>query len=187
MDDRRQWMALALAAALTAVALRGVPSWENAQTDVCVQAGIISAATIVVLLVTRFLGSTGIAIERAWTAVFLAGMPVVYIVRWLVAKGGGAHPAWLWIELLGFPLYAGLAVAGLRRSPWFLVAGIAAHGLAWDAWHYLNTAYIPMWYVTGCLLVDVGLSLYLATRVPAWRDWTRTRTIPGTALPQEAR
>lgn len=187
MDDLRQWMALALAAALTAVILRGVPSWENARTDVCVQAAIFAGATIVVLLVTRFLGSTGIAIERGWMAVFLAGMPVVYIVRWLVARGGGGHPAWLWVELLGLPLYAGLAVAGLRRSPWFLVAGIAAHGLAWDAWHYLNTAYIPVWYVTGCLLVDVGLGLYLATRVPAWRAWERTRLVPGTALPQEPR
>jgi hypothetical protein len=175
MDDRRQWMALALAAALTAVALRSVPSWENALTDVRLQAAIFAGATIVVLLVTRFLGSAGIAIERAWTAVFLAGMPVVYIVSWLVAKGGAAHPAWLSVELLGLPVYAGLAVAGLRRSPWFLVAGIAAHGLGWDSWHYLNAAYIPIWYVTACLLVDLGISLYLATRVPAWRDWKRTR------------
>ena len=187
MDDRRQWMALALAAALTAVALQGVPSWESALTDVCVQAFLFAGATIVALLVTRFLGSAGIAIERAWSAVFLAGMPVVYIVRWLVAEGGGAHPAWLSVELLGLPVYAGLAVAGLRSSPWFLVAGIAAHGLAWDSWHYLNTAYIPVWYVIGCLLVDVGLSLYLATRVPAWREWERARPIPGTALPQEPR
>lgn len=175
MDNLRQWMALALAAALTVFALRTVPSWADVLTDICLQASIAGGATIVVLFVTRFLGSAGIAIERVWSAVFLAGMPVVYIVRWLVEKGGGAHPAWFWVELLGFPLYAGLAIAGLKRSPWFLVAGIAAHGLAWDAIHYLNTAYIPVWYVTGCLLVDVGLSLYLATRVPAWRDSERGR------------
>jgi hypothetical protein len=94
----------------------------------------------------------------------------------IVEKGGGAHPVWLWVELFGLPVYAGLAVAGLKRSPWFLVAGIAAHGVGWDSWHYLNAAYIPTWYVTGCLLVDVSLGLYLATRVPAWRDWERTRT-----------
>jgi hypothetical protein len=170
VDDLRHWMALAMAAALTAVALHGVPSWGGALTDVRVQAMIFAGATIIVLLVTRFLGSAGIAIERVWAAVFLAGMPVVYIVSWLVARGGGAHPVWLWVELFGLPVYAGLAVAGLKRSPWFLVAGIAAHGLAWDSWHYLNAAYIPAWYATSCLLVDVGLGLYLATRVPAWRD-----------------
>ena len=80
-------------------------------------------------------------------------------------RGGDAG---LWIEIAGFPLYAVLALLGLKRSPWFLVAGIAGHGVAWDAWH-LGSAYIPDWYALGCLLVDIGMSLYVAARIPAWR------------------
>jgi hypothetical protein len=175
VDDLRQWLALAVAAALTAVILAGVPSWANPLSDVCLQAAIAAGATIVVLFVTRFLGPPGIAFERVWMAAFLGGMPVVYIVRCLASGGGGSGSVWLWVELAGLPVYAGLAVAGLKRSPWLLAAGVAAHGLAWDSWHYWNTAYIPRWYVIGCLLVDVGLGLYLATRVPVWRNWERQR------------
>ena len=76
----------------------------------------------------------------------------------------------LWVEIAGVPVYATLAVLGLRRSPWFLAAGIAGHGLAWDSWHYYaNTGYIPSWYAIGCFLVDLGLGLYIAARIPAWQ------------------
>jgi hypothetical protein len=78
----------------------------------------------------------------------------------------------LWIELLGLVVYVALAVLGLKVSPWFLVVGIAAHGLAWDSWHY-HSAYIPNWYAIACLLADIGLSVYIAARIPAWRDWQR--------------
>jgi hypothetical protein len=169
----RELAALALAAALFAVGLWGVPSWRGAVFEVCHLAAIAGVATLVLLSVTRQLGARGVSIERGWSALFLIGMPVVYIVGWLTAANGRPSPTWLWVELLGLPIYVTLAWLGLRRSPWFLVAGIAAHGLGWDAWHYaLHGAYIPTWYVTGCLLADVGLSLYLATRVPTW---TRSR------------
>jgi hypothetical protein len=170
MDRSRERAALALATALFAFGLCGVPSWRGALLDVCHLAAIAGGVTLVLLFVTRRLGARGIAVERAWSALFLVGMPVVYIVGWLGAGGSGASGAWLLVELLGFAIYSTLALLGLRRSPWFLVAGIAAHGVAWDAWHYaLESAYIPAWYLTGCLLADVGLSVYLATRVPAWR------------------
>jgi hypothetical protein len=170
MDRFRERAALALATALFAVGLYGVPWRRGALLDVCHHAVIAGAVTLLLLFVTRRLGARGIAVERAWSALFLAGMPVVYIVGWLAARGGGASGAWLWVELLGLPIYSTLALLGVMRSPWFLVGGIAAHGVAWDAWHYaLDSAYIPTWYVTGCLLADVGLSLYLATRVSLWR------------------
>jgi hypothetical protein len=163
-------LALGVATLLMAAGLFLVPSWHGALLDVCHHAAIAGLVTLLLLYVTRHLGARGIAIERAWCAIFLLGMPVVYIVGWLTAAGGGTGTSWLAIELLGLPVYAALALLGLRRSPWFLVFGIAAHGVGWDAWHYaLHSAYIPTWYVTACLLADVGLSLYLATRVRAWR------------------
>jgi hypothetical protein len=175
MDKLRERAALGLATVLFAIGFFSVPSWQGALLDVCHHAAVAGLLTIALLWVTRRFGARGIATERISLALFLAGMPVVYIVSWLVAGGGGAHPAWLWVELLGLPLYAGLAALGLLRSPWFLVAGIGAHGIGWDAWHYKISGYVPTWYVTACLLADVGLSLYLATRVPAWRAWQAGR------------
>ena len=166
----KEKLAFGFAAALTAVSLHLVPSWQGAFTDPCHLALVFSAGTIVVLLVTRHLGRQGIAIERRVLALFLAGMPLVYVASWLVTRGAGASNRWLWVEIAAFPLYASLAALGLTRSPWLLAAGIAAHGVAWDSWHYFtNTAYVPVWYAIGCFLVDVGLGLYIATRIPAWQ------------------
>jgi hypothetical protein len=162
--------ALGFAAILTAISLYLVPSWQGALTDPCHLAGILAGATIVVLFGTRHLGRRGMVIERRVLALFLAGMPLIYVTGWLVSRGAGAPGWWLWVEIAGVPLYTALAVLGLTRSPWFLAAGIAAHGVAWDSWHYYsNTGYIPSWYATGCFLVDIGLGIYIAARIPAWQ------------------
>lgn len=166
----KEKLALGVAAALTAVTLYLVPSWQAAFTDPCHIAGILSAGTIVLLLVTRHLGRRGIVIERRFLALFLAGMPLIYVASWLATRGAGTSSGWLWVEIAGVPLYSALAALGLTRSPWFLALGIVAHGVAWDSWHYFaNTGYIPHWYAIGCFLVDVGLGLYIATRIPVWQ------------------
>jgi len=170
----KERIALAVATVLTAVGIYMVPSWQGFLTDVCLQAAVFAAATIVLMHVTRFLGRRGIAIERIALALFLAGMPLVYIVRWLVFRSG-AGTGWLWIELFGLIVYVALAVLGLKMSPWFLAAGIAGHGFGWDLWHYYVTAtYIPHWYSIACLLADIGLGIYITARIPVWRDWQRS-------------
>jgi hypothetical protein len=164
-------IALAFATVLTAVGLSLAPSWRAILTDPCLQAGAAAAATIVLLYVTLLLGARGIAIERIVLALFLAAMPVVYILRWFLDRDGAGRE-WLWLELLGFVVYAALAVLGLKVSPWYLAGGIAAHGIAWDAWHYFTAeTYMPHWYAIACMLVDVGLGVYVAARIPAWREW----------------
>ena len=166
----KEKLALGFAAALTAISLYLVPSWQAAFTDPCHIAGILSTGTIVLLIVTRHLGRSGIVIERRFLALFLAGMPLVSVATWLVTRGAGAGSGWLWVEIAGVPLYTALAIFGLMRSPWLLAGGIVAHGVAWDSWHYFTkTAYLPTWYAIGCFLVDVGLGLYIATRIPAWQ------------------
>ncbi len=75
---------------------------------------------------------------------------------------------WLGVEAAGLLVYAAFAVLGFKRSPWFLVAGIMAHGLAWDIWHIGNSRYIPNWYSVGCLVVDVSLGVYVAIRIAMW-------------------
>jgi hypothetical protein len=164
----KERIALAAGTVLTAIGIYLAPSWRNILTDVCLQAAVFAGGTIALMYVTRFLGRRGIAIERIALALFLAGMPLVYIVRWLVSRAG-AGSGWLWVELSGLVVYATLAVLGLKVSPWFLVAGIAGHGLAWDSWHYYaNETYIPHWYAIACLLADIGLGAYVGARIPTW-------------------
>jgi len=170
MSLLRERVALAVATVLVGASLVIVPSWRGQWLEICHLALIASAITLALLFVTRHLGRRGIAIERASCAAFLAGMPVVYVVAWLESGGGDISQAWLWVEIAGFPVYASLAVLGLVRAPWFIVIGIAAHGITWDAWHFAqHSAYIPTWYAIACLIVDVGLAVYLGTRVAAWR------------------
>jgi len=166
----KERIALGVATLLIAIGIYLVPSWQGIRTDVCLQAAAVTIATIVLLYVTRFLGARGIAIERIVLALFLAAMPVVYLLRWLLNRDGAGNE-WLWLELLGFVVYGALAVLGLKVSPWYLAVGIAAHGAAWDIWHYfIEETYMPHWYAIACLLVDVGLGLYVAARIPAWRQ-----------------
>ena len=130
------------------------------------QAALALMVTAAVILGQRARGRRGSAFERWWLALFLAGMPLVYLADWAVA--GSAHTVgWLGVELAGFVIFASLAVLGVRRSPWFLVAGIVGHGLGWDLWHH-GVGFVPDWYATGCLVADLGLGVYAATQVRAW-------------------
>jgi hypothetical protein len=158
--------ALAGAVLTTGAALAFVPAWQGLLTEICRLAGVAAALVMGVLVVCRWVGAAGLALERATAALFLAGMPVVYVVRWLEVGGAGSGAAALGVELGGLVAFAALAVLGLKRSPWFLVGGIAAHGIAWDAWHWaFGSAFMFDWYAIGCLMCDLGLSLYLASRV----------------------
>ena len=153
--------AFALATALTACGVYLVPSWRvDELLDPCHVAMAASCLTIALLYLARSMGVKGAAFERIVLALFLAGMPLIYI-----ARGG-----WRSHEAFGLPIYGTCAVLGLWRWPWLLATGIAAHGLGWDSWHYFGaSAYIPSWYSLGCLLVDVGIGIYAAVRVaPKW-------------------
>lgn len=125
-----------------------------------------AAVTLTLVVVLRGRGRRGSVLERSAFAIFLALMPMVYVVSRL-RFGGSAN--WLWLELLGQGVFAGLALVGARRSPWILAAGIAGHGLLWDSWHYGRTPFMPDWYAIACLIVDVGWGLYVATQARTWR------------------
>lgn len=169
-------IALAVATVLTVAALSLVQGWSDL-ADPCILASIAGGVTLLLMYVTRARGDAAIPLERGVLAVFLAGMPAIYLARWGMAGSSHGHPEWLAVELGGLLLFGVLAVFGLRRSPWFLVVGIAGHGLAWDVPH-LSSAYIPTWYAVMCMLVDVGLGLYAATRIPRWRR-ASARAAPG--------
>jgi hypothetical protein len=159
------WLAFAFAAALTAISVWSVPAWTHPWTDPCQLAVVLGAVTMVALFIARFWGRRGRAIERQWLAAFLVGMPLVYVAS-LLATRGPKEECWVESELFGVAAFGVLAWLGLRRSSWFLVWGIAVHGLAWDSWHLgSDTPYVPSWYARSCLLVDLGIAFYLAVRL----------------------
>jgi hypothetical protein len=132
-------------------------------------ATLTALVVVVALVVTRSLGDRALRFERWVFALFLAGMPLVYVSSWFVYASSGlgsrdASTSWLAIELVGVPVYGALAVIGLRRSPWVLAAGILAHGVFWDAWHIGWTPFVPDWYAVGCLVTDVAMAIYVAVR-----------------------
>lgn len=151
---------------VTAAALASVP-WSESVLEPCHLAFLATALTVLVYTWQRFWGTRVGPWERGITAAFLAGMPLVYLGRYLLHRPAAGGP-WLELELLGLAAYGGCAWLGLARSPWFLVVGIAAHGLAWDVWHFHRSAYVPDWYSIGCLALDVAISFYVATRIPRW-------------------
>lgn len=158
---------------LTFFALYNVPSWGNFLTEPCHLASALCGLTVLFMFITRQFGAKALVIEPLVIMFFLAGMPLVYIASCLL---NGIFGFWLWVELLAFPIYLFLAILGLKKSPWFLVFGVAAHGLVWDSWHYSTSEYIPNWYAIGCLLADIGISFYVATRISTWRTLEKPAT-----------
>ena len=135
-----------------------VPEFPLAHLDDPGHWGVIGYAVLVIVIFGRVVGRLSAATERRWLVWFLVGMPLIYVADW--ARFGGTG-AWLSVELLGVLLYSALAWMSLRRSAWFLPAGITGHAL-WDGAHYDRTDFVPNWYVIACIVVDVALGLYVA-------------------------
>ncbi len=127
-------------------------------------ATLLAPVTCVVLIALRFRAPRAVRLEKLLLALFLGGMPFVYASTALL----GGHP--VGAELVGIAVFVPLALAGYRGSPWFLAAGIAAHGVGWDLWHHPGELVVPRWYALGCLVVDVALGAYVATQVAAYRE-----------------
>ena len=147
------------------ITLRIVPDWSPVHiAEPVYLASVAAVATAVSITLIRLSGRRGAWIERLLLASFLGGMPLVYVLSWMLSP----QPGWLPIELVGVVLFGSAALLGMSRSAWFLAAGIAAHGLFWDLWHYDHTTFIPNWYTIGCLIADVGIGVYAALQAPAF-------------------
>jgi hypothetical protein len=158
-------VAIALLVLSTAGSLLLVPDIRAADLiEPTIQAALTTPVVFTALLVMRLRGWRPIA-ERRLLALFLGMMPTVYL---LAGALHGITPSWLAVEVIGQIFFAAVALAGLWWSPWFLVTGIAAHGLLWDLPHHGRAPFMADWYAIGCLVVDVGWAGYAALRVPAW-------------------
>ncbi len=83
----------------------------------------------------------------------------------LFAVSGGSATA-IGIEIGVMALFAGLAIAGFKRSLWLVVAALAGHGV-FDALHapLIANPGVPPWWPPFCLAYDVVAAAYLATRL----------------------
>jgi hypothetical protein len=78
---------------------------------------------------------------------------------------------WLAVELAGVALYGAIGYLGLKRSPWWLVAGWAGHPL-WDvALHSIGPgrAFAPERYTIPCITYDLAVAAALGWRLIASR------------------
>jgi hypothetical protein len=151
----------------TWIALFRVP-WQ-VSGDPCLVAAAATGVITACLWLSRWQGSRAANFERYLLAGFLVFMALVYVLRYLFVSRVPGASSWLWVEILSVPIFAALAVLGVKCSPWFLAIGIALHGLAWDSWHYGNSTYMPDWYIAACLAVDVTLGAYVAARIPTYQ------------------
>lgn len=111
------------------------------------------------LLVGAFARLAGLDRDRSFYPTVLVVIASYYA---LFAVMADSMPALL-PECLAMGVFVVLAVVGLRRSPWVVVAGLAAHGL-FDLVHahLTNNPGVPTWWPAFCLSYDVGAAAWLA-------------------------
>ena len=134
-------------------------------------AAVSSSTLTVALMVMRLRARRNVRIEKLLLALVLGAMPMIYT---LTAMRNGESGDVLAIEATAILGFGVLAVLGFVRSPWFLAAGIAAHGLIWDGSHHAAHLVVPGWYAIFCLVVDVMLGLYVTTQVRAYSRAARS-------------
>src|SRR5215475_11482040 len=124
-------------------------------------AGLTAVIVAVALVILRCLPKRRWRLERLIYAVFLAAMPFIYLAAAL--KRGSSFD--IAIELVGVPVFVGLAVFGNYKAFLALALGLVAHGLGWDLWHHGSHSYIASWYPSACLVVDLALGFLVVTQV----------------------
>lgn len=122
-----------------------------------------------VLLIVAF-------VIRRYTKHILALLLIVAALAYILfAYRTGQEPFWLLIELMGVGIYGTMGLVGIRRSPWWLVAGWALHPL-WDiALHFFGPGhtFAPVTYTITCLSFDLWVAAVIALGILfRWRAVT---------------
>ena len=96
----------------------------------------------------------------------------------------GASTQALMHESIPIVAFVAASIAGFKRSLWWVVAALAAHGV-FDFFHgrVIENPGVPTWWPDFCLAYDVVAAAYLAwllsnARVPAAPPNTRTGGVP---------
>jgi hypothetical protein len=111
------------------------------------------------IVIALFTKTVGLDRDRGVYPTIVIVVALYYV---LFAVMGGSIRA-LGIEtavMLGFTL---LAVVGFARSPWWIVAALAGHGV-FDSVHggLIANSGVPVWWPAFCMSIDVTLAACLA-------------------------
>lgn len=115
----------------------------------------------VVLAAAVSLSATFIGLDRdrAFYATVLIVIASYYAL--FAVMGGSLHV--LALEAPPILAFLGLALVGFRRSSWFLVIGLIAHGVFdYLHGHVIENPGVPTWWPSFCLAYDVTAGAYLA-------------------------
>lgn len=114
-----------------------------------------AAAAAMLLVAVRV---AGVGDQRGTYAVVLGAVAAFYLV-FAIEVGGTALIAWHAVVAAGF---AGVAVLGARTTMWWIVGGLAAHGLFDLAEGVMAPNPAPEWWPAFCLGFDLAIAAGLA-------------------------
>lgn len=125
--------------------------------------GLVSSS---VLLLVAF------ALPR-YTRFLLALLLIVAALAYILfAYRTGQETLWFLVELVGVGIYGTMGLMGIRRSPWWLVAGWTLHPL-WDmVLHFFGPGhtFAPFTYTISCLSFDLWVAAVIALGIVfRWR------------------
>jgi hypothetical protein len=114
---------------------------------------------VLALSLAIFASVVGFDRERSYYATVLAVIGLLYGL-WAVMSGSTTT---LLLESIGIVVFLTLSVLGFKTSQWFLVAGLAAHGV-YDYFHghLFTNAGAPAFWPMFCGSYDVTAAVYLA-------------------------
>ena len=120
-----------------------------------VLAAILAAASM------AWLWFTPVAERRTAEGITLAIIAAIYI-GFALAERDATN---LLIEVAFAIAIVAVVFIGLAHSPYWLAAGLAAHGV-WDFLHHhrhpvLGTREVPRWYPPACLVYDFPLAIFV--------------------------
>ena len=114
---------------------------------------------ILALVLAIFASVVGFDRDRAFYATVMA---VIALLYGLFAAISGSTSTLL-LEGIGITAFLVVSVLGFKISQWFLVAGLAAHGI-FDFFHghLIENSGVPVWWPMFCGSYDVTAAAYLA-------------------------
>ena len=126
--------------------------------EFAIEAAAATAATAGGLFATVI----GFDKERSFYPVVLIVIATLYLLFAAMAKSTGSLVA----EAIAALVFVAMAALGFRKTPWFVVAGLALHGV-FDFFHdaVIANPGVPLWWPGWCLAYDVVAAAYLAVLI----------------------
>lgn len=126
----------------------------------------LTIGVIAALAVGLFATRLGLDRDRA----FYPTVTIVVASYYVLFAVMGASTGVLLAEALGAAAFVVLSAVGFKRSLWWVVVALAAHGV-FDLTHdaFVDNAGVPHWWPEWCLAFDVTAAAYLAWRLKSTR------------------